>query len=66
MTQEHAEVILSEVTVTRILDGNGVRVFRVKYSEDFNFVDGLGLLEAAKWELFDRQSRSTGGSRDEK
>lgn len=57
------DVILQEIVIRRILDADGNRIFQTTHSEDFTFVDTLGLLEAAKWELFHLQSQYTRGER---
>jgi hypothetical protein len=58
MADHDEDLILHEIIISRLIDKDGNRAFRVRHTQDFNFVDALGLLEAAKWELFDMQSRN--------
>lgn len=44
-------VELARITIVRYLDPDGGDVWRVDYSDGVAFIDGLGMLEAAKMDL---------------
>lgn len=48
------ELELTEIRITRSIDEHGRQLFGVEMNEDFNFVEVLGLLEAAKWDIYQR------------
>ena len=48
------ELELTEIKITRSIDEHGRQLFAVEIPKDFNFVEVLGLLEAAKWDIYQR------------
>jgi hypothetical protein len=48
------DVTLTEIKITRSIDERGRQLFSVEMNRDFNFVEVLGLLEAAKWDIYQR------------
>lgn len=48
------DVVLQRITITRQLKADGAETYRVEYDADINFVADLGLLEAAKHDLYER------------
>jgi hypothetical protein len=45
---------LTEIIITRSIDEQGRSLFAVELERDFNLVEALGLLEAAKWDIYQR------------
>jgi hypothetical protein len=52
-----SDVTLIELTLSRVIDENGRIGVRVKTPENFNAVEALGVIEAAKFWLFSEMSR---------
>lgn len=50
------EIKLTEIVINRTIDENGKQLFSVALEKDFNFIEVLGLLEAAKWNVYQRVS----------
>jgi hypothetical protein len=50
------ELELTEIKITRSIDEHGRQLFSVEVNQDFNFIEVLGLLEAAKWDIYQRVS----------
>jgi hypothetical protein len=48
---EPEPVILQQIVITRSLQPDGTETYRIDYEGGVGWVDGLGLLEAAKWDL---------------
>ncbi|AVJ50283.1 hypothetical protein I5J36_gp62 [Mycobacterium phage Mendokysei] len=47
-------VVLQTITITRSLQPCGTETYRVDYDGGVGWLDGLGLLEAAKFDLYHR------------
>jgi hypothetical protein len=45
-----------EIRITRIIDSRGEQGFTVQMPEEFSFVEALGLLDAARWQLFQQMT----------
>jgi hypothetical protein len=48
------ELELTEIKIVRSIDEQGRQLFSVEIPKDFNFIEVLGLLEAAKWDIYQR------------
>ena len=57
-----ADVLLQKITVTRELLDDGTESYDVEYydhsrGDEIGWLDGLGLLEAAKFDLYERHNQ---------
>jgi hypothetical protein len=52
-----------EITITRTIHPDGQQGFSVTMPEEFSFIEGLGLLDAARWTLFQQMTDRYGGVR---
>lgn len=56
------ETVLQRITITKALNPDGTEFYRVDYEDqmsgvgDVPWLDALGLLEAAKFDLYERNS----------
>ena len=50
------DITLTEITITRKIREDGQQVFSVGMEREFSFVEALGLLEAAKWDICQRMA----------
>jgi hypothetical protein len=49
-----------EITITRIINPDGQFGFTVNTPERFSFIETLGLLSAAQWQLYEQMTRLYG------
>jgi hypothetical protein len=49
-----------EITVTRVINPDGQLGLKVTTPEQFSFVEALGLLAAAQWQLFHQMTQRYG------
>lgn len=54
-------LVVFEITIRRTIQPDGQNGFMLEMPEEFSFVEGLGLLETAKWHLFNQMSERYGG-----
>jgi hypothetical protein len=50
------DLVIQEITVSRHITEDGGQGFSVAMNENTSFIDALGLLDAARWELFKQMS----------
>lgn len=51
---------LFEVTIARTIHADGQQGFILSTPEQFSFIEVLGLLDAAKWQIFHQMSQRYG------
>jgi hypothetical protein len=62
MTEKNLEPItVFEIKIARTIEANGEQGFKMETPEKFSFIEGMGLLEAAKWHLGQEMTRRYGG-----
>lgn len=52
-------IVLQTITITRSSQPDGTETYRVDYDGEVSWLDGLGLLEAAKFDLADHCQRQS-------
>lgn len=50
-----------EISIARVIHPNGRLGFTMSTPEEFSFIETLGLLAAAQWQLYDQMSKMYGG-----
>lgn len=54
------DITLTEIRITRKIREDGQQIFSVTLDKEFSFVEALGLLEAAKWDIHQRMIKTIG------
>ena len=49
-----------EITISRFISHDGQLGFTMTTPEEFSFIESLGLLAAAQWQLYDQMTRRYG------
>jgi hypothetical protein len=50
------DLVFQEISVSRHIRPDGAQGFSVAMNENTSFIEALGLLDAARWELFKQMS----------
>lgn len=53
---------LFSITLSRTIQPNGEQGFTMNMPDKFSFIEVMGLIEAAKWHLYNQMSERYGGS----
>lgn len=54
---EPTGIHIQSITVSRQLNEDGIETYSVEYNGDVGWLEGLGLLEAAKFDLYEQCRR---------
>ena len=61
MSEEDGHIVVMELTIGRVIDSEGNQGFYLSTDRDsYSFVEVLGLLEAAKWKLYQQMQEAYG------
>lgn len=64
MTEKDIQpLILLEITLKRTIFPNGQQGFAMDTPEEFSFLEALGLLDVARWKLYQQMFELYGGER---
>lgn len=58
---ENNAIEVYSVTLTRTINNDGQQGFTMTTPQQFSFIEVMGLLEAAKWQLFNQMTKRYGG-----
>jgi hypothetical protein len=54
------DLVFQEISVSRHISPEGGHGFSISMNENTSFIEALGLLDAARWELFKQMSERYG------
>jgi hypothetical protein len=49
-----------EIRIKRIISANGQQGFTLSMPEEYSFIEAMGLLDAAKWQMFQQMTHMYG------